>query len=113
MWNKKHKRTPKGYDGTKPTGHSLCDVLSISAANIEVQENDRPNQVVSAWPEIIGERFASMTQAVKFENRILFVNVSNSTLHSLLSQNDKQRVLNLLKEKFPNQEIRDIIFRIG
>jgi hypothetical protein len=41
------------------------------------------------------------------------VKVKNSTLHSLLSQNDKPRILQLLRQQFPNAEIKNIYFRIG
>jgi hypothetical protein len=74
---------------------------------------DRPDLILEAWPEVIGLKLAGMTQAVSFANGMLVVKVKNSTLHSLLSQNDKPRILNNLRKKFPNVTIKDIVFRIG
>ena len=54
-----------------------------------------------------------MTQAVAFADGVLVVKVKNSTLHSLLSQNDKLRILTMLRQKFPRVEIHNICFRIG
>jgi hypothetical protein len=65
------------------------------------------------WPDVIGPKLASMTQAHSFVDGVLLVKVKNSTLHSLLSQNDKPRILNLLRKRFPNVEIKTIYFRIG
>jgi hypothetical protein len=41
------------------------------------------------------------------------VKVKNSTLHSLLRQNDKARIMANLKAKFPHVRINNIVFRIG
>ena len=74
---------------------------------------DRPDLVLAAWPEIIGEKYAKMTQAVSFDANVLTVKVKNSTLHSLLSQHEKTRLLRLLQERFPRVKIVNINFRIG
>ena len=54
-----------------------------------------------------------MTEAISFKDGVLTVKVKNSTLHSLLTQYDKPRILNSLKQKFPTAGIRNVHFRIG
>lgn len=80
---------------------------------IAALQKDRPDLIVSAWQEIIGEKFAPMAKAIGFEKGILMVKVSNSTLYSLLAQHEKKRLLQILHKKFPSIEIKTIHFRIG
>lgn len=107
------RRTPKGYDGTGVTTHKMSDLLPGFLSQIGEAYKDRPDLILASWPEVIGERLAPMTQAMAFVDGVLTVKVKNSSLHALLSQNDKHRILNSLKKKFPKAEIRNIVFRIG
>jgi Ribonuclease G/E len=91
----------------------MIDLLPRVLAKIGEVYQQRSDLILAMWPEVIGAKLAAMTQAVSFANGILVVKVKNSTLHSLLSQNDKLRILNLLRQKFPNAEIKNIYFRIG
>lgn len=110
---KSHRRTPKYYDGTATTTHKVTDLLSEVVFQIRESYQERPDLVLAAWPEIIGPQLASMTQAVSFADGILHVRVKNSTLHSLLSQNDKARIMASLKTKFPRIQLKNIVFRMG
>ena len=109
----KLRRTPRNYDGSKTTTHHVNELLSLVLAGISEAYQERPDLILASWPEIIGQQLASMTHAVSFYEGVLVVKVKNSTLHSLLSQNDKSRILARLREKFPKVSIRNIVFRIG
>ncbi len=106
-------RTPKNYDGSSVTTHRISEILPVVLGQIGEVYQDRPDLILASWPEVIGEKLASMTQALSFTEGVLLVKVKNSTLHSLLSQNDKSRLLNSLRRKFPNSEIKAIHFRMG
>jgi Dna[CI] antecedent DciA-like protein len=110
---KSYSRTPKQFDGTQATSHRMSDLLPFVLSKIEKNYQQHSDLILAMWPDIIGPKLASMTQALSFGEGILVVKVKNSTLHSLLSQNDKGRILNLLREKFPHAEIKNICFRIG
>lgn len=110
---KTNRRTPKNYDGTAITTHKMTDLLSEVVLQIRENYQDRPDLVLAAWPEVIGPQLSAMTQAVSFADGILLVKVKNSTLHSLLSQNDKARIMASLKSKFPRIQLKNIVFRIG
>lgn len=110
---RKTRRTPKNYDGTGITSHQVSDVLSKALSQIGEVFQGRPDLVIAAWPEIVGQQLAGMTQAVSFIDGILTVKVKNSTLYSLMSQHDKPRMLQLLRQKFPKTPIKTIMFRIG
>lgn len=106
-------RTPRNYDGTRVTTHRIADLLPQVLSSIGEMHRDRPDLVLTSWPEVIGEKLAGMTEAISFCDGVLVVKVKNSTLHSLLSQHDKPRILRNLQMKFPSVYFKNILFRIG
>ncbi len=110
---KKLRRTPRGYDNTDPTSKELSKLLPEWLSYISSRFQDRPDQVLLAWKEVIGERLAPMTQAVSFIDGILTVKVKNSSLYSLLVQHEKMKLLEQLRSKVPSVDIRNITFRLG
>lgn len=107
------KRTPKGYDGTLPTTKNLSTLLPEWFAKIGERFSQRPDLVLLLWPEVIGEKFASMTRAVSFIEGVLVVHVSNSSLYGLLVQHEKGRLKKELQSKIQSVKIKDILFRLG
>lgn len=111
---KRYVRTPRYYNGQKSTTHQLSEVMPMILDQIAETFQDRPDLILAAWPDVIGPRLAVMTQAVSFIDGVLTVKVRNSTLNELLrSQNDKKKILEALRSKFPKIEIKTILFRIG
>ncbi|CUI16431.1 hypothetical protein PNK_0806 [Candidatus Protochlamydia naegleriophila] len=110
---KPYSRTPRYYDGTGVTTHRINDLLPDVLSKIGEVYQQRSDLILTMWPSIIGPKLAAMTQAVSFSEGVLVVKVKNSTLYSLLSQNDKPRILSQLRQKFPHVEIKTISFRIG
>lgn len=106
-------RTPKNYNGTRPTSHHVSDLLSVALLKLSDSCHERPDLLLAAWPEIIGPKHAPMTQAVTYCEGILTVKVKNSTLHSLLSRHDKHRILTSIQQRFPKANIQNIVFRIA
>lgn len=106
-------RIPKHYDGTEVTTRRIGQLLPAFLAKIGNDYNQRADLILAMWPTIIGPELAKMAQAVSFTDGILHVKVKNSTLYSLFNQNEKTRLLRLLREKFPQVEIKSIYFRIG
>lgn len=107
------RRTPRDYDGTGATSRSVVDLLPVVLQHIGRIYEDRIDLVMEAWPEIIGPKLALMTEVSSFSSGVLTIKVKNSTLHSLLHQHDKHKILANLKKKFPNLQIKNVIFRIG
>jgi hypothetical protein len=100
-------------NGSNLTNKQMKDLLPKILNKIGAIHRDRPDLIIVAWPQIIGEKLASMTKAVSFENGILVVKVSNSTLYSLLTQHERGRLVKNLRAKFPTIEIKNIHFRLG
>ncbi len=111
--SKPYSRIPKNYDGTGLTTRSMSQLLPHVLSKIGHVYHQKGEVIIATWPNIIGPSLATMTQAISFIDGVLLIKVKNSTLHSLLSRNEKPRLLRVLREKFPQVEIKTIYFRIG
>lgn len=100
-------------DNSELTNKQIKDLLPKMLGNIGALHRDRPDLILAAWPQIIGEKLAKMTHAVSFDKGVLYVKVGNSTLYSLLSQHERGRLIKCLREKFPSVDIKNIHFRLG
>lgn len=107
------RRTPRGYDGIRPTSRSLSDVLPRVLAQVTKVQKGRPDLVFAAWEAVVGPTVSSMTDPESFLEGILTVRVQNSTLYSLLNQRDRFRVLKSLQSQVPGAKIRGLRFRLG
>ncbi len=110
---KKMRRTPRFYDGPAVTTHQLSDLLGGMFVSIGERYRERPDLILAAWPQVIGPKLASMTQALSFVDGVLIVKVNNSTLYTLLSRHEHQRLLQTLRCHFPKIEFKNIQFKIG
>lgn len=79
----------------------------------EDQNEKRPDLVLKGWFEVIDPKWQSMTEAYSFEKGIFVIKVKNATLYSLLVQQEGSKLLKKLQEKFPNNGIKSLKFRIG
>lgn len=107
------RRLPKGYDGTSSTFHRVGDLLPLALQKLGERFQDRPDLVLAAWPDIVGPKLAPMTKALSFIEGNITVKVSNSTLHNLLVQYEKKRILDRLRKRFPSVPIINIFFKLG
>ena len=106
-------RIPRNYRGNLPTGRGLSTLLPKVLRGIQRKHQLRPDLVVASWKALVGPQISGMSKAQKFEGGKLFVKVKNSSLLSVLSTYEKERLLALLQKKFPAANIKEIIFRIG
>lgn len=110
---KNRNRKPRNYDGIDLTSQPVAQILPRVLGKIGATYKQRPDLILAAWPELVGERLAPMTQAMSFVDGVLTVRVKNSTLHSLLNTKDKARILRSLREKFPQTTIKNVLFKLG
>lgn len=106
-------RVPKNYEGVKPTGREIKDLLQPLLDQVDERHRQQPTALLTAWPDMVGEKIAGMTKAVSIEKGVFLVLVQNSTLHSLLSTYEKPRLLKKIQETFPQLMIKTIRFRLG
>ena len=99
--------------GSALTTHHIRPLLNHILEEIGRTYKERPDLIVAAWPEVVGSQLAPMTEALSFCEGILVVRVKNATLYSLLSRNDKPRLIKNLRDKFPGTTIKTIVFRLS
>ncbi len=107
------KRTPKNYDGIATPARTIKELLPEMLGQIQKNHIEPGENILSAWPSIIGPNLAKMTEAISFVDGVLTVKVKSSTLYSLLSLHEKPHLLRKLQESFPKTQVRNIFFRIG
>lgn len=98
---------------SKTTTKSIAKMCGSFMKRLHGACEERSDLILLAWSEIIGEQFAPMARAKSFKEGVLNVEVSNSSLLSILSYQEKNILLKKLREKFPKTAIKDIRFRIG
>lgn len=98
---------------TSTTIKKLSDLLPAFATSLGKEFNFSSKLIIDAWPTVIGEKLAPMTHAISFKAGVLTVNVSNSSLYSLLASSEKMRVLISLQKMFPSVEIKNVTFKMG
>ena len=109
-----HSHERRSSDGSMTTTRHLKDLARRYLAHLERKLTYKPAAVVELWPQVIAPQFIAMTKADRFEEGVLHVKVSNSSLLSLLhSPLEKKRLTEALQIKIPDVEIKDICFRIG
>jgi hypothetical protein len=109
----RYKRTPRNFEGTGLSHHLIGDILPEVMKKIESGYDQKNLSIHQGWKEVVGEKLFPMTEVISMVNGILTVKVKNSTLYSLLCQQEKPRLLQSLQKKFSERTIRDIQFRIG
>jgi hypothetical protein len=95
------------------TNKHLKDLLSSALKDIEGRKKRRPDQLLAGWSEVIEEKWRPMTHAVSFEKGVLMVKVKNAALYSVLVQQETEKLLRKLQQRFPEAELKNIVFRIG
>ena len=114
MRERDFQKTPFSHEGDGSPSKHLGDLLIAHLGVIQSRYGAKTHRAVDMWPHIVGPKIASMTQAVRIEEQVLYVKVKNSTLLSLLStKEDKQKILTIMRKQLPGIAIRDIMFRIG
>lgn len=95
------------------TNKVVKDFLPNLLQDIEKKYLKNPNLIIEYWPKIIGKRLEPMTKVISFENNVLYVAVKSSTLYSILTLQEKGKLLKLMQEKFTKDVIKNIVFKIG
>jgi hypothetical protein len=110
---KRFLRTPKNYDGIASPTKNLSALLGDFLTDLRVEDNAQKEEVFKAWSAIIGENLAPLAIPVSWEQGTLIVKVKSSTLYSLLCTKEKPKLLQKLREHFPNANVKNISFRVG
>jgi predicted nucleic acid-binding Zn ribbon protein len=85
--------------------HSLQDLLKNLGITKTIQNYD----VITRWPEFVGERVAEVSQAVKVERQVLYVKVQTSVWRNELAFM-KGKIIAKIDREIGSGVIKDIRF---
>ena len=66
-------------------------------------------EVIDAWPKIVGSMFAKYTSKVYLKNKILYVTLTSSAARQELSM-AKSHLIGSVNDMFDQEMVRDIVF---
>jgi predicted nucleic acid-binding Zn ribbon protein len=66
-------------------------------------------EVIDAWPKIVGSMFAKYTSKVYLKNKILYVTLTSSAARQELSM-AKSHLIRSVNDMFDQEMVRDIVF---
>lgn len=107
------KRIPRGYDGQVPTGRNVKDLADTILGRISHAVDGQPQNVFNTFTALLSDTIRPLVKPISFRNGKLVVKVKNGTLLSILSSQEKGRLLRELRFKMPHVEIQNIVFQIG
>jgi hypothetical protein len=107
------ERIPKDYDGLDPTGRSIETLLPQVLKTISKNQQQSILTIELAWKEIVGAKISEFTKVYDYQKGVLFIKVKNATLLSILSSQEKPRLMQNLKEKLPNIHFAKLVFQFG
>lgn len=108
-----YKRTPRNYYGNRLPHKDIKTFLPKILQTLEKKAFSTDKMILDSWQEIIGEKLSPMTEAVKFEEGILYIKVRSQVLYSLLVQHERAKLIKLYQKKFPHTPLKNIQFRMG
>lgn len=92
---------------------SISDILPQVLSKIGLAQKLKETQFVRDWSNIVGETVAKHCQPISFSKGCLTVNVDSSPWLNELQRYSKGIILQKLQERFGEDSIRDVRFRIG
>ena len=107
------RQTPKNYDGIETTGKLASGMVSNVLKGIQKALDAQPKNVFMVFSGLLDERMRPLVEPVFFAKGILTVKVKNATLLSILSSQEKTRLVHNLRRTIPSVEIQDIVFQSG
>lgn len=88
---------------------TLSGILEPFLRDLGIEKSIRQYRAVGLWPEIVGERIASVTEARDLQRGKLFVTVKKDVWrHELIYH--KSEIINKINERLGECQVQDIVF---
>ena len=89
---------------------SIGKALAEALSHFKLDEKARNYEVITRWPEIVGEKIAQSTHAEKLERGILTVRVTNAAWKYELTMRSKE-ILRKIAEQCGDGIVKEIRWR--
>lgn len=96
----------RGKNQPKAVGAALQDLVR----HLGLERNLEDYQVITFWPEMVGEQIARVTEAQRMENGVLFVSVSTAPWRAELSMK-RMEIMKKINSMLGKNVVKEIRFR--
>ncbi|MCY3974887.1 MAG: DUF721 domain-containing protein [Simkaniaceae bacterium] len=97
----------------EPTHRLLGNLIPGVVRAIADRAGMNGREILRAWPEIVGSGIARSTRADRFESGVLHVIVTDASTYGFLVSYEKGRLMSLLRNRFPETKILNMVFHVG
>jgi len=105
------RRKELSIRGGGPVG--IGDPLREVLARRKIGRLLQSQELINLWSDSVDEQIAKQTKVISLKNGVLHIEVSDSVLMSELANFHKRQIINRLKKKRPEMEIRNLKFRLN
>jgi predicted nucleic acid-binding Zn ribbon protein len=95
-----------GRNQPKAVGAAIQDL----AKHLGLEKHLEDYQVITSWPDVVGDQIAKVTEAQRMENGILFVGVSTAPWRAELSMK-RMEIIQKINGMFGKSVVKEIRFR--
>jgi len=100
----------KDYDGLKNSFGCVATGTQRYLDRLAKMMGANPAAVMESWPEVVGPAHAPMCRARSFVDGVLEVSVGNAMIYSHFRQYEYFNLLNAVRKRHPETEIKKIKF---
>jgi len=97
----------------KQKEEQLGNIMDRVLLNLKKAADTPTNNLKEEWESLVGEKLAKYSKIAGIKNKIAFCYVEDSTWAFELSTRYKQTILKRLQNRFGDEEITDIRFKVG
>lgn len=94
-----------------PAGREAKNLLGDLLEKIHRRKQMSLGQIADMWKEILGEKYALMTQVQQFHEGILTIKVHSAPLFSILKGEQKTHLEKEMRKRVPSLKLKKIHFR--
>jgi predicted nucleic acid-binding Zn ribbon protein len=95
---------------TKSQPKAVGSAIQELAKHLGLEKNLEDYQVITSWPDLVGEQIAKVTQAQRMENGVLFIGVSTAPWRAELSMK-RMEIMQKINGIFGKSVVKEIRFR--
>lgn len=94
-----------------PAGKEAKYLLNSVLKKIDTRQKVSIVQIRQVWANLLGEKYAAMTEVVAFDNGVLTVKINSAPLFSILKAEQKTRLEKEMQKRMPALKLQKLNFR--
>lgn len=94
-----------------PAGKEAKNLLASVLKKIDNRQRISIAAIRKVWIEILGEKYATMTEVVAFDEGVLTVKINSAPLFSILKAEQKTQLEKEMRKRMPALKLQKLNFR--